>query len=244
MRLLPVLALFVATQVWADPVAELKTTLGRLQGEAPLKGQVSVRSETRSNEGKEDAETRQAAAQIGFDDGPQGLRLQYSSSLLAKAAQEELARRQNGKAPTPTASGLSELDYKDVRGMTNAAEPLARLLSNASFKGERQEQWQGQPARVLSFSLPQTDPNKYVKEFSATLDVFVGPGGLPLGARSVQKASGRAFVAFSFEMTAEDEWHYAVSGERLLATRRTSKSSGSGAGEKGTTHKTFALQPG
>lgn len=245
MRLLLSSLLFAASfAAQADALTDFKTALQRLTGDTPLKGQVTVKSENRSNDGKDDAEVRLGVAQVGFDDGPQGLRLHYPQSLLTKAAQEDLGRRQNPKSATPTATGLADLNYREVRGMTHAAESLQRLLANAQFKGERNEAWQGQPARVLSFQLPQTEPNKYVKEFNWILDVWVGADGVPLGARSVQKMSGRAYVVVSFEMNSEDEWHYAVSGDRLVALKKSSRGGGSGGGEKGSSSKTHSLSLG
>lgn len=245
MRLLLVPALLLLSlNSPANTLAEFKAALQRLDGDTPIKGQVSVRSENRSTEGKDEMELRAGSAAIGFDDGPQGLRLHYPQPLLSKAAQEDLAKRANAKAATPTSTGLAELGFRDVRGMTRAAETLARLTSNAQFKGERMDSWQGQPARVLSFQLPQTEQNKYVKEFHWQLDVFVAADGTPLGSRSAQKSSGRAYVVVSFEFSSEEELHYAVSGERLVTTKRVSKGGGSGAGEKGSSAKTISLQLG
>ncbi len=228
----------------ADTLTDFKAALQRLGGDTPIRGQVSVKSENRSTEGKDEMELRAGWAQIGFDDGPQGLRLHYPESLLDKAAQEDLLRRSDAKAATPTSTGLGELGFRDVRGMTRAAEALTRLTANAQFKGERVDSWLGQPAKVLSFQLPQTETNKYVKAFSWNLDVFVAADGTPLGARSAQKTSGRAYVVVSFEFSSEEELHYAVSGARLVTTRRISRGGGSGAGEKGSTAKTLSLQLG
>jgi hypothetical protein len=234
--------LFGSMACSAHTLAELKAALARLDGDAPIRGQVAVKSENRSTEGKDEMETKQGVAQIGFDDGPQGLRLHYPQPLLNKAAQEDLAKRANPKSATPASTGLADLGFREVRSMTRAAESLSRLISNAQFKGERMDAWQGQPAKVLSFQLPQTEPNKYVKDFNSVLDVFVAADGTPLGSRATQKVSGRAYVVVSFEFSNEEELHYAVSGDRLVVTRRLSKGGGSGAGEKGSTAKTLTLQ--
>lgn len=243
MRLLLLLSL-CSLSAQADTLSNLKTSLARLQADAPLRGQLQVRSENRSNEGSEDAQQKQGLAQLGLEDGPQGLRVVYPQVLMDKAAQEELAKRRNPKAPTPTAIGLDAVDYRELRDMTRAASYLERLLATAQFKGEREQAWQGQPARLLSFQLPQTEPNKYVKDFQSTLELWVSPEGVPLAARSNTRISGRAYVLISFEMFSEDEWQFAISGERLVATRRVSKGGGSGGGEKGSTSKTLSLQLG
>lgn len=243
MRFLPLaLLLLGVTQAHANPVNELKTTLQRLQGDAPLKGQISLRSENRTNDGKEDAEVQPGAAQLQFEDGPQGLRLQYPQALLNKAQAEDQAKDQDSKTGTPTVTGLRELGYKEVRELVRPAEVLLRHLNRAQFKGEKSDSWQGKPAKLLSFELEQKRPDKYVKAYEGQLDIWVASDGTPLAARSRQKVSGRAYVVISFEMNAQEEWHFAVQGERLVAIRKTSTNGGSGAGEKGVTKRDFTLQ--
>lgn len=217
----------------ADALSDLRSALGRLQGQTPIKGQVSVKSENRQNEGKDDARNELGAAQVAFDDGPQGLRLTYPQPLLTKALQEDAAKDANPKASTPTATGLGNLAYQDVRQMTRAAEGLLRTLNRASFKSERTDTWQGQAARVVSFDVPLREPNKYTKKYSNVLEVWVAADGTPLAARQTQSISGRAMMVISFEMSSSEETQFTVVGERLVAVRRSSQSSGEGAGEKG-----------
>ena len=225
----------------ADTLTDFKAALQRLQGDTPLKGQISVKSETRSNEGKDDAETEQGQAALPFEDGQPGLRLQYPQPLLSRAQAERQARDSNPKAAAPTHNGLRELDYSAVRELTRPAEVLARHVARGSFKGERSDTWQGKPAKVLSFELPMGKPNKYVKSFENLLEVWIGNDGLPLAARSRHKVSGRAMMVFSFEQQGEDEWQFNVVGDRLVAVRKSSQSSGSGGGEKGVTKRDYTL---
>jgi hypothetical protein len=217
----------------ADALSDLKAALVRLQGQTPIKGQISVKSENRQNEGQDDARNDVGAAQVAFDDGPQGLRVTYPQPVLAKALQEDTAKDANPKASTPTATGLSGLAYQDVRQMTRAADGLLRTLNRATFKSERAEAWQGQAARVVSFDVPLRQPDKYVKKFSNLLEVWVAADGTPLAARQTQTISGRAMMVITFEMKSTEETHFTVVGERLVAVRRSSQSSGEGAGEKG-----------
>ncbi len=226
----------------ADALSDLKAALSRLQGQTPIKGHIAVKSENRQNEGKDDARTDLGAAQVAFDDGPQGLRLSYPQPLLAKVQQEDTAKDVNPKAPTPTATGLSSLAYQDVRQMTRAADGLLRTLNRSTFKSERADTWQGQPARVVSFDVPLREPNKYTKKFTNLLEVWVAPDGTPLAARQVQNISGRAMMVISFEMSATEETQYAVVGERLVAVRRSVRSSGEGAGEKGQQSRQLQLE--
>ncbi len=233
----------LALPAQADGLRDLKSALSRLQGQTPLKGQLQVKSEQRSNEGKDDAETRHGAAQIQFDDGPQGLRLVYPSATLSRAAQEEAAREANNKAPSPTARGLNSLGYNTVLDMARAAEAFQRELTNATFKGERADTHQGQPARLVSLEIQPKKLDKYVKDFKHTLDVWMAADGTPLAAKSRQTIAGRAMMVISFEMTAAEEYLFSVIGDRLVALRKTVHSSGSGAGEKGQQRSEYVLVP-
>lgn len=245
MRLLLATALLgLGLNAHADTLSDFKAALARLQADTPVKGQVTVRSENRTNDGKDDAETEHGQASVSVEDGPQGLRLQYPQALLAKAQAESLAQDSNPKASRPTYNGLRELDYKEVRELTRPAEVLARNVQRGVYKGERSEAWQGKPARVLSFELPMGKPNKYVKSFESLLEIWVGADGTPLAARNRYTVSGRAMVVISFEQKSEEEWQFAVVGERLVATKKSSHSSGSGAGEKGQQKREFALHLG
>ncbi|MCZ8234165.1 MAG: hypothetical protein O9335_03310 [Inhella sp.] len=234
--------LVVSPWAHADAVRDLKSALNRLQGQTPIKGQVSIKSESRQNEGKDDARVDHGAAQVAFDDSPQGLRLLYPQPLLMRAQQEDAAKDANPKAKTPTVTGLSSLDHQDVRQMTRAADDLLRTLNRSTFKNERTDTWQGQAARVVSFDVPLREPNKYAKKFSNVLEVWVGADGTPLAARQTQTMSGRAMMVISFEMSATEETHYTVVGERLVAVRRNSQSSGEGAGEKGKQSRQLQLE--
>lgn len=228
----------------ADAVRDLKAALGRLQGQTPIKGQISVKSENRQSDGDDEARNTSGAAQVAFEDGPQGLRLSYPQPLLAKALQEDANKDANPKASTPTATGLSSLGFQDVRTMTRAAEGLLRTLNRATFKNERAETWQGRAARVVSFDVPPRQPDKYVKKFSNLLEVWVAPDGTPLAARQTQSMSGRAMMVITFEMKSSEETLYSVVGDRLVAARRSSQSSGEGAGEKGQQSRQLQLELG
>jgi hypothetical protein len=238
--LLCLFAALLALPAHADGLSDLKAALVRLQGQAPLKGSVSVKSESRISEGKED-ELSTALAQIQFDDSVQGLRLTYPGAALTKATQEEAAQASNPKATTPTASGLKSLSFSDVRDMARAAENLQRDIASASLKSERADSYQGQPARVLLLDVPQKKQDKYVKKFESTVEVWIAADGTPLASKARQRVEGSAFVVISFEMLNTEEQVFSVVGDRLIATKRTVTNSGSGAGQKGSGKREFSL---
>lgn len=242
MKTLPCLLLLAALTpaAQADALQSLRDTLTRLSAATPLRGQLQAKVENRTQDGDE-ADTRQGNASIAFDDGPAGLRLHFPHATMAQAQREELGRAQQAKASTPTATGLQALDFEAVRDMTRAAESLLRDLRRATLKSERMETWQGQNARLLVIDIPQLKPDKYIKRYENTLELWLDAEGRPLGARQQTKAEGRAFVVVSFELSNLQEQSFSVVGERLVTTRRVVSNSGSGAGQKGSGKREYLL---
>jgi len=243
LALLATLALCPAAR--ADALADLKAALQKLPATAPIKGSVSVKVRKQAGEGQE-AEDQQGQTSLGFEDGPPGLHLQYTGEQLARVRVEDQAREADPAARTPVLTGLGALGLRDVRELTGAADSLLRQIQRSTFRSEKAEAWNGKPARVLSFDLglPKmaARQQKYVKHHEGTLTVWVGADGLPLAAHSTQTVSGRAMVVISFEMKQDEDLTYALVGERLVATRRITHNSGSGAGEHSDERSEWQLQ--
>lgn len=235
-------ALLLAMPVHANALHELREVLSRLSAHSPLKASVQLKSEGRSSDG-DDTELNLGLATVQAEDGPQGLMLTFPQAALAQATQEEAARAANPKAAAPTSTGLRNLGFNDVRELTRAAEHLRRSLTHATLKAERSEAWQGKPARVLVFEVPQARRDRYVKKYESTLEVWLGADGVPLASRNRERLEGSAFVVVNFEVQNTDEQVFAVVGKRLVATQRTTTTSGSGAGQRGSSRREFTLQP-
>ena len=235
-------ALLLALPLRANPLQELRDTLVRLAGHTPLKASVQLRSESRNSDGEE-SEASVGLATVQLEDGTQGLRLIYPQTALSRAAQENAARAANPKAPAPTATGLRSLGFSDVSELSRAAESLQRDLARAVFIAERNEPWQGRPARALVFDLPPAKKDKYVKKHESTMEVWLGADGVPLASRKRQRVEGSAFVVLNFELENTEEHVFAVIGERMVATQRISTHRASGAGQKGSGRVEYTLQP-
>ncbi|MEN9864567.1 MAG: hypothetical protein RL748_157 [Pseudomonadota bacterium] len=240
-------ALFCSAGAQADGLSDLKAALNRLQGQTPLKATLEIHRMSRQGEGKE-LEENQGKASVSLEDGARGLQVLYARDLLQRAEAEEKAKEKDAKAKTPTLSALKDISAGELRPMISAASHLARKMEKAIFKGEKAQDYNGKPARLLTFevpldSIPQKD-RKYIKKFEGSLDIWIAADGTPLASHSKDNVSGRAFVVISFESKSEDQSVYSVAGERLITLRKDSKSSGSGAGEKGESHtvKTLNLQ--
>lgn len=220
----------------ADGVSDLKSALARLQGQSPLKAQVDAKTWTRQSDNQESDET-QGAASVMVEEGARGLSVLYSKDMLAKLEVEERNKERDAKAKTPTLSALNEVNSSSLRPMLSAASSLSRSLDKAIFKAEKPDTYNGKPARQLSFDLTVDKLNekdrKYVKKFEGALNIWIAEDGTPVASRSSQTVSGRAYVVISFELKSEEDHVYSVVGDRLVATKRESRVSGSGMGEKG-----------
>jgi hypothetical protein len=231
----------------ADGLADLKTALTRLQGQTPLKAVIEAKTWNRQGEGKELEET-QGQASVAVEDGARGMQILYSKDMLARLEVEELAKEKNAKSKTPTLYASKEFGSNEMRPMISAAPGMLRTLEKHVFKSEKMENYNGKPARLLSFDLPieklPEDARKYVKKFEGGLDIWIAADGTPLASRAHQNMSGRAFVVVSFESKNESEAVYNLVGDRLITIRKETKNISSGMGEKGENKviKTLQLQ--
>lgn len=234
-----------STMAQADGLADLKSALGRLQGQTPLKAVVEAKTWNRQGEGKEAEETH-GLASVSVEESPRGLQVLYSKDMLSKLENEERQKEKDKKAKTPTLSALSEVNSSSLRPMISAASGLSRTLERANFKGEKADDYNGKPARLLNFEMSMDKlsekERKYMKKFDGQINVWIAADGTPLASKSSQTVTGRALVVISFEMKSEEEWVYTTVGDRLVALKKESKNSGSGMGEKGEGKVTKTLQ--
>ncbi len=240
-------ALLLAGAARADGLGDLKGALQRLQGSTPVKGVLKAETSRKVGEGGE-ADEYAGSASVQVEDGAQGLRLQYGRDLLARMDADQLAAAKNPNAKTPALYALKELGPDDLRPMVSAAENLARNIERATFKAEKAAEWQGKPARQLTFAVPakvlSDRERKYLKEFDGVFDVWIAQDGTPLASQLQLHGSGRAFVVVGFEFRHEERSTYALAGDRLLTTRQESRISNTGAGEKNEVRTVKTLQAG
>lgn len=240
-----VMSALCASAAQADGLSDLKGALARLQGQTPLKAVVDAKTWNRQGEGK-DLEETQGSASVLIEESTRGLQVLYSKEMLGKLEAEERSKEKDQKAKTPTLAALGEVNSSALRPMISAAGHLSRNLEKAMFKGEKVDNFNGKPARVLNFEISidklTEKERKYMKKFESNFDVWIAADGTPLASRAAQKVEGRAFIVISFEAKNEEEWVYGTVGDRLVALRRESKNSGSGMGERGETKTIKTLQ--
>ena len=241
-----VAALVAAGTVHADGLADLKAALARLQAQTPVKATLDLKTTERSGDGA-DALEKQGQASVTLEDGARGLQVLYAKDMLARMDAESRQLIRDPKAKTPTVWALAKFDPTEAMTMASAAPALSRSLDKSVFKNETADTWGGKPARLLSFTMPSTtlseQQRKYVKEFDATLAIWIAVDGTPLASTAHVTVKGRAFVVVSFEAVDDTSTTYGVLGDRLLTLRSEHHTTSSGAGERGEMRVVKTLSP-
>jgi hypothetical protein len=225
-----------------DPVSQLVGVLARLPATTPVRARVE--HSVSFTQGDEEQAPPAGTATATASSGPEGLRITWNSSLLARAEAEERARIANPEAPTPTRDAVSDLRTLAMARALDAVPEMLAALSEATLVDDRVETFEGAPTRVL---LLQVKPaiaardRKYVKDIEATARIWLGPDGVPLAADRRVLLKGRIFLIITFEVEQKEAIRFRRSGDRLVAVRLESDFRSSGAGERRDRHAVTTL---
>ena len=218
----------------ADTLTDLKARLATLNGRDPVTATVEYEF---SNQGSDDDQpvNKQGKSSALVEDGADGIRITWPRELLMTAEREAREQSANQEGKTDTRRAIGNIGPMMVHDHLNAASGLQRTLEQATLLEEKADTWEGQPARLLVMKLPppqSAQARKYLKEWTATAKLWVGADGLPLAAELRRHQKGRALLVVSFEGDNNEDFRYAVVGQRLVIVRHVRESSGSGAGQK------------
>jgi hypothetical protein len=225
-----------------DPIARLVGALARLPATTPVRARVEHR--VTFTQGDEEPAPPAGTATATASSGPEGLRVAWSPSLLARAEAEERGRLQDPDAHTPTRDAIGDLRTLGLARALDAVPEMLRSLDDAKVLEDGVEPFEGAPTRVL---LLQVKPaiasrdRKYVKDVEATARVWLGPDGVPLAADRRVLLKGRIFLIITFEIEQKETLRFGRSGDRLVVLRHESDSRSSGAGERRDRHAVTTL---
>lgn len=231
------LALLLATVplLHADTFSDLKAQLVRLNGGDAVKATFEVQYWQQVLEDKKPTVTQgRATAQV--EDGPQGVRIGWSRGLLQQAQAEAKAQAKDPEKTVGTRAAMGTLGPLGVSETLNYAEALLREFERGQVQvqAERQETWNGKPAKLLVLKMEPRIPanqKKYMKELKVDAKLWVGADGLPLAYATDVKFKGSRFF-ISFEGGNRDEIQFARAGNRLVAAQLTSENQNSGLGQQ------------
>jgi hypothetical protein len=216
-----------------DPVAQLVGVLARLPATTPVRARVEHRATF--TQGDEEKVPATGTATATASSGPEGLRINWSPALLARAEAEERERLQNPDADAPTRDAVGDLRTLAIARALDAVPEMLRSLYDARVLEDKVEPFEGAPTRVLLLQVKPaiaTRDRKYVKDVEATARIWLGPDGVPLAAERRVLLKGRIFLIITFEIEQKESLRFGRSGDRLLVLRHESTYRSAGAGER------------
>lgn len=224
--LLSILIFLGSNVLWADGLADLRSMLQKLQGQQPIQAKVKtiVFSENEEDKVKiKGSETMTITAE------------QTTSGLSIKWSQEDLLRldkevKENQKTPgrlSMVSRATNAFSAPLIKGLLSSSNSILRTLEDSKLTGESKEQWNGQAARLLVFSVTPTmseSQKKAMKSYAHTMKIWIDEMGVPLASEEkVDTKGSRFFISFSAN-TLEKELYKRV-GDRLVITERESQNS-------------------
>lgn len=243
MRYLYAVLLLSTANVWADPLADLKTRLETLAATTPVEAKVAV-TRTRYTDGKVNEGEVPATITVEVSAQPAGFQMQVPRATLDQIAQE--TRNADPEAKSPVTSALEQLSARDLHDYLDAAPKLLKALENASVVSDTQTELNGEKAQLLQLALAPTlskSDKKYVKDLKASASVWINANGDPVAAEQSVHIKGRAMLVISFEQKSDEQFAFTRVGDRLIVTEHFAKNEGSGGGENGGSETRASIVP-
>jgi len=236
------LLLAIPTPLFADGLTDLRATLQKLQSDQPLRARVEIR--TRHSGGESDKQKEsQAISTVIVESGPQGLTLSWSPDQIKQSRKAAWAERANPDAPKSDLAALKALEAGDALNLLDAADPLRRGLEKAVLQEDKRDNYQGKPARLLIVKVDlglDEEERKALKSSEAILKLWLDGDGVPLGMeRDIQARFSKFLIGFRVHEHETREFQRA--GGRLVVTRASKDSSGSGLGHSDESHTTTSV---
>ncbi len=242
MRLLLLLLLAAPALLCADGLTDLRATLQKMQSDQPLRARVEIR--TRRLGGESDKQKQsQAISAVLVESGPQGLILSWSPEQIKQSRKAAWAETANPDAPKSDLATLKALAAGEALNLLDAADPLRRGLEKAVLQEDRRDTYQGKPVRLLVIKVElglDEEERKALKSSEAILKLWLDGDGVPLAMeRDVQARFSKFLIGFRVHEHETREFQRA--GGRLVVTRASKDSSGSGLGHSDESHTTTAV---
>ncbi|MGN6186784.1 MAG: hypothetical protein ACTHQM_24370 [Thermoanaerobaculia bacterium] len=223
-RLLAFVLLVAALPAHALTLDELRRTLASFDGQTPFR--VKIDSTHRRGEGKEKKDSRGTA--IAEDDGT-SIRIVHDKKELRLQLAKPSSDRTDHSVPAAEAFELM-----------NFAPSLLRTLEGATLKKVSPAVLDGNAVtlvEIVPVREKDEDGDKWIKSYSDTLLLWLGPGNVPVAAERTMKMKAR-IVVIGVEFAKKEKWRFLRAGERLVVAARSLESSGSGLGRSETEFKT------
>ena len=230
----------------ADGLADFRRALTQLQTTDPIAVNAQFKLFGRSGEHDELIE-REGLINLRLEDGAEGLRAVYSTELIVLLHAEELAKIEDENVKNSALNAVGQFDFWEWRELLYPAAQMELVLGRYNFVSEKMDAFNGQPARLLIFSMPKEKIDKsfrkYVKKYKNRLQVWIDDKGVPLASQLTERGSGRVFIVIGFTFKNEIHTEYRQLNGRLIAIKREVKDESSGATMQSQRHFIATVEP-
>jgi hypothetical protein len=225
-------AMSLSATVMADGLTDFRSALTQLKSTDPIVVNAQFKLFGRSGEHDELIE-REGVINMRLEDGANGLRAVYSPALIGQLHAEELAKIEDENVKNSALNAVGQFQYWEWRELLYPAAQMELVLGRYHFVGEKMDAFNGEPTRLLTFSMPKERIDKgfrkYVKKYKNHLQIWIDDKGVPLASQLTEKGSGRIFIVIGFTFKNEIHTEYRQQNGRLIAVKREVKDESSGA---------------
>lgn len=238
-RVKPFLFFLLATPtlLLADGLADVRATLQKLQSDQLLRARIEIKVRRLGGESDKQKQS-QATSAVIVESGPQGLTLSWSPEQIKQSRKAAWAQTSDPDMPKSDLATLKALAAGEALNLLDAADPLRRGLEKAVLREDKRDTYQGKAARLLVLGVDlglDEEERKALKSSEAILKLWLDGDGVPLAMeRDIQARFSKFLVGFRVHEHETREFQRA--GGRLVVTRATKDSSGSGLGHSDESH--------
>lgn len=243
-KLLFLFFLGLSTSLAADGLTDVRATLQQMGNVGPFSARVEIKTHRSGGESEKQKQSDGVSSVI-VRTGALGLDLSWTPEQIKQSRQAVWEKRAHPDAPKSNLTTLTALEADEALDLLDAADPLQRWLENATLLEDKPEHYQGKPARLLRIQLDLKLPEegrKAMKSSTAILELWLGPDGIPVAAdRDIRIRFSKFFL--SYRVREHETRAYQNIGGRLIVTRATHDSYGSGLGHSEESHSTTTVMP-
>jgi hypothetical protein len=221
-----------------DPLADLREVLHRYPAKAPFAATVQVSGDAQST-------LRAAATTFEVEDGPGGLNIHVPPTALAVAEAEAEKKKRDPETLTPTRTAMVALTVFDVIDALDAAAMLLDSLNGATLLEQKASPRDGKPATLLRIKVKPTlslTRGRFVNEPQVELRVWIDNNGIPIAAERDSNYSA-SILFLKAGNVRKEQWKFAVSGDRLYASRNEQDDRATALGKSIVTSRSVTYAP-
>jgi hypothetical protein len=225
------------TLLLADGLADVRATLQKLQSDQPLRARIEIKIRRLGGESEKQKQS-QATSAVIVESGPQGLTLSWSPEQIKQSRKAAWAQTTDPDMPKSDLATLKALAAGDALNLLDAADPLRRGLEKAVLREDKRDAYQGKAVRLLVFKVDlglDEEERKALKSSEAILKLWLDGDGVPLAMERDIEARFSKFL-IGFRVHDHETREFQRAGGRLVVTRASKDSSGSGLGHSDESH--------